>query len=344
MKIHVDKISSSTKNLRLKHAVEISRKISSVAGAVIAVRVLEDKKIYNQLELPNGRMSTIQRDDILIVTLGNRRALKGFVGEVPKELKVGDIIHLLNLGGVAGICTSANRKEVGKPLKIEVLGALIGKEKETLNIENYKLFTPAQRVKSKIPLIVISGSCMNVGKTTVASEITKSATRQGYEVSVAKVAGIAALRDTMNMQDYGAIEGVSMIDAGFASTAKEEKNTVAIAKGAINYLSKRDPDFIVMELGDGIFGEYGVMEILQDAEFKEHISAHIGCASDPLSAAKLFEVCRAFKIPLHLISGPATDNTVGIDFIKKHLQVHAINCIQSGEKIFDYLLKNVLKS
>lgn len=342
MRIHVDKISSSTKNIPLKHEVEIRKKIVPEEGAVIAVRVLEDKKIYNKLELTSGRMSTIHAEDVLVVTLGNRRALKGFVGDCPEKLKAGDVIHLLNLGGVAGVCTGSSLKHVGRPLKIEVLGAILNKKKEPLNIRDYKLFSPSETIKTDIPLIVVSGSCMEVGKTSVASEIIKAATQDGFKLCGAKVAGVAALKDTLRMEDYGAIKAVSVIDAGFSSTANRQADSLAITKGAINYLAKEKPDYIIVELGDGIFGEYGVMETLKDKEFQQHMSAHVGCASDPMGAVELYQVCRRIGTPLHVISGPTTDNSVGINFIKKRLKVKAINCLEQGPKIFAYLKNAVL--
>lgn len=342
MRIHVDKISSSTKNIPLKHEVNISKRIPAENGTVIAVKVLEDKQIYNQLELSNGRLSTIHLGDILIVTLGNRRALKGFVGKVPDSLKAGDFINILNLGGVAGQCTSANLKEVGRPLKAEVLGVVLSKKKEPLNIKDYRLFAPSKKIKSEVPLIVVSGSCMNVGKTSVASEIIKSIAQEGLKICGAKVAGVAALRDTLRMEDYGAAKAVSMIDAGYASTANQTSQTINITKGAINHLSKENPDYIILELGDGIFGEYGVMEILKDKELQEHLSAHISCASDPMSAAKIQEICEEIGAPLHVISGPATDNSVGVSFIKKKLKVFALNGLYEGGKLFSYLKKSIL--
>jgi hypothetical protein len=108
---------------------------------------------------------------------------------------VGDVIHILNLGGVAGICTSANVKEVGNALKVRVLGAVLSSKGKPLNIKDYKLFEPIDDLKMKVPIIVVSGTCMNVGKTSIACEIIKSATRKGLTVYSAKLAGIAALKD-----------------------------------------------------------------------------------------------------------------------------------------------------
>ena len=120
--IIIDKIGSVTKNLNIKHKEKLTDKLSSEMGTVLAVEVLEDKSIYNELELVSGRMSKLKKGDIIAVALGSRMALKGFTGRLPSRLQTGDIIHLLNFGGVAGICTSANVTEVGEPLRVRVLG------------------------------------------------------------------------------------------------------------------------------------------------------------------------------------------------------------------------------
>lgn len=334
----MDKISSVTKNVNLAHEVEVSKNIGCSEGAVIAVKVLEDKKIYNQLELVTGRMSTLKKGDTLAVALGNRKALKGFVGEVPAKLQAGDVIHILNLGGVAGICTSANLKEVGKPLQAKVIGAIVGADCQPINIKQFKLFEQKKNLPSSAPLIVVSGTCMNVGKTSVACEIIKYASRCGYKIYAAKLTGIAAMKDTENMKDYGARLAVTFVDAGYTSTVKNGGTAVSTTKGAIDYLSANNPDYIVIEFGDGIFGDYGVMDILKDKEIQKNIAVHVGCAHDPVGAWKLFDVCKSIGAPLNIISGPVTDNSVGINFIKKYLKLPAFNALTHGKELFNHVL------
>ncbi len=60
---------------------------STKAGDVVVVRALTDSATYNMLELPTGRLAKINPGDLLIGVLGRRRALKGFVGDVPPTLK-----------------------------------------------------------------------------------------------------------------------------------------------------------------------------------------------------------------------------------------------------------------
>lgn len=344
IKITLDKIASVTKNVKLPSEVTLSDHVVPEEGAVIIVKVLEDKKIYNQLELTSGRLSTLKKGDIVAVALGNRRALKGFVGEVPQNLVVGDTINILNLGGVAGVCTSENLKEVGHALKVKVLGAPVLEEQSApLTIQQFKLFSPKTHLESKVPLIVVSGTCMNVGKTSVACEIIKHANRKKFKVMAAKLAGVAALRDTENMRDYGAKEVVSFIDAGLTSTVNHGNGSTKVTKGAIDYLATKNPDYIVIEFGDGVYGEYGVQKVLEDKEIQQNIIAHVGCAHDPMGAAKLIEVCKKIGAPIDLVSGPVTDNSVGVKFIADHCGLPAINALYYGEQLFDHLFSTCLK-
>jgi hypothetical protein len=82
-KIQIDKISSVTKNLNLKHEEKLTDQLSCDMGTVLAVQVLEDKSIYNEMELPSGRMSKLKKDDIIAVALGERMALKGLRRQTP---------------------------------------------------------------------------------------------------------------------------------------------------------------------------------------------------------------------------------------------------------------------
>ena len=193
-KVELDKISSVTKNLNLGYEEDITNKVSTEMGTVLAAQVLQDKSIYNEMELPTGRMSKLKKDDIIAVALGERAALKGFAGHLPKTLKADDVIHLLNFGGIAGVCTSANVQEVGEPLRIRVLGG-IAREGKLLNIGQAKKFEPADNLNNDIPLIITTGSSMDSGKTTVASEIIKTLHRIGMRLAGAKVTGVGAMRE-----------------------------------------------------------------------------------------------------------------------------------------------------
>ncbi len=337
-KIQIDKIASVTKNLNLQHEESLTDKLSCDMGTVLAVEVLEDKNIYNELELPTGRMSKLKKGDIIAVALGNRMALKGFVGHLPKTLKVDDIIHLLNFGGVAGVCTSANLKEVGEPLRIRVLGGIARKGK-LLNIAQAALFKPVENLKSTTPLIITTGTSMDSGKTTVATEVVKTLTRMGMKLAGAKLTGVGAQRDLFKMDDYGIYEGVTFADCGITSTANmPDAQMVGVAKGAIDHLSKSNPDAIMIEFGDGLMGRYGVEAILRDPQIQANVRFHIGCASEPVGAIGLADTCRNIGLPIDMMSGPVTDNQVGKDILRERLGILTYNAFNPDNEWLDLII------
>jgi len=122
-RIRLDRISSSTRNANLTPEVIIGDEIVAAEGYVLAVRLLTDKTTYNTVEDVFGRMVSLRAGDVLAGTLGVRRALRGYAGNVPATLAVGDIIHVLNLGGILGRCTSEN-PEIGHPFDAEVPGGV----------------------------------------------------------------------------------------------------------------------------------------------------------------------------------------------------------------------------
>jgi hypothetical protein len=337
-KVQIDKIGSVTKNLGLKHKESLTDKLSCEMGTVLAVQVLEDKNIYNTLELPSGRMSMLKKGDIIAVALGQRMALKGFVGRLPKTLKVNDVIHLLNFGGVAGECISANEQEVGEPLRIRILGGIARKGK-LLNIAQAASFKPIKTMKNATPLIIVTGTSMDSGKTTVAVEMIKTLTRMGMKLAGTKLTGVGAQRDLFKMRDYGVYEAVSFVDCGVTSTANlEDTQMVSIAKGAIEHLSKTGPDAIIVEFGDGMMGRYGVNAILQDPQIQANVRLHIGCASDPVGAIKLAEEAARIGLPMDVMSGPVTDNQVGRDILTDHLNVLTYNAFKPRNDWLDLVI------
>jgi hypothetical protein len=57
----------------------------------------------------SGRMAKVARGDVVVGALGHRQALFGYSGHIPdKHSQPGDVLQVLNLGGVLGICDSVN--------------------------------------------------------------------------------------------------------------------------------------------------------------------------------------------------------------------------------------------
>ena len=135
--IDVDKIGSATSPLGLtKTTALVATNDAPKAGDVIVVRALTDSATYNMLELPTGRLAKINPGDLLLGVLGRRRALKGFVGDVPETVASGDRLHLLNMGGVIGRCTG-HHSSLSDAIELEVIGLACDADGNVLNIVSH---------------------------------------------------------------------------------------------------------------------------------------------------------------------------------------------------------------
>ena len=338
--IDADKIGSATAPLNLSKTVAVVETNSSPgAGDVIAVRALTDSATYNMLELPTGRLAKINPGDLLIGVLGRRRALKGFVGDIPTSVSAGDELHLLNMGGVIGCCTG-HHSSLGDAIRLQVIGFVCDENDRVLNIADAAL--PARnKLGDTAPIVMIAGTSMNSGKTYAATELIKQATRAGLRVAAAKLSGVACLRDTLNMADHGAIATASFLDCGLPSTVSVG-DLAPTAKAIIARLNEQSPDLIVIEMGDGILGGYSVDSVFDDAELRDATAALVFCASDYVGAWGGIELLRRRGIEIDVIAGSVTDSQMGEDYIRKEFGVPAANARRDGAELFD-LVNDKLK-
>ena len=339
--IEVDKIGSATSPLHLSRVLQVTRETDAPRpGDVVVVRVLTDNATYNMLELPTGRLAKVNPGDVLLGVLGRRRALKGFVGDVPATVAAGDELHLLNLGGVIGSCTG-HHSSLDDAIKVEVIGLVSDEAGRVRNIADVGL-PLRETLGPSAPLVVIAGACMNSGKTYAATEIIQQATRAGQRVAAAKLSGIACLRDTLNMADHGAIATASFLDCGLPSTVGAD-DLAPVAKAIIARLNESAPDLIVIELGDGILGGYSVESVFEDAEFREAMAALVFCASDYVGAWGGIELFKRRGIKVDLIAGSVTDSRMGEDFVEREFGVPAGNARRNGVKLFE-IVKQMVSS
>ena len=335
-RVRLDRIASSTRNARLSSDVIVGEEIVAHEGYILAVRILEDKSTYNTVEDLSGRMVSLRTGDALAGTLGSRRALRGYAGLVPDRISVGDVINVLNLGGILGRCTSSN-PDIGPPFRAEVLGAILAFPDLGDRIGRPATIAdgavpPADTLECTVPVIYVAGTCMNAGKTVAATELVRGLTRAGFRVAACKLTGVSLMRDTLSMLDAGAVAALTFNDAGAAST--HAGMTVPVARGLLNRLAKERtarPEVIVAELGDGILGEYGVQDILLDDGLMALAAAHVVAAPDPVGcwgAHQLFT--RQFRRSITCFTGPATDNQVGRDYVESQLGLPAHNALRDA--------------
>lgn len=344
MRIWLDKIASATGNVGLRRDARLTERIVAREGYVVAGRVVGDKATYNQLEDLHGRMVVLHDGDVIAGVLGRRDALHGYSGYVPDTLHVGDRLQLLNLGGVLGRCTSEN-PEVGRPFDVEIRGSVLvfPKFEDRSGVPAHigmNAITSTDQAPDGVPVIYVAGTCMNSGKTTAACQLIRQLVRGGLAVGACKLTGVSLRRDVLQMRDYGAKWSVSFTEAGIVSTNPD--NAVPVARTLFGHLAQAGAEVIVAELGDGILGEYGVGQILADRKLMSLAAALVLCANDPVGTWGAQRVLQErFGLTIDVVSGPTTDNAVGIRYAENQLGIEAINARTQGKTLGESLLGRI---
>jgi hypothetical protein len=344
-RVTLDKIASVTSRLALDPHAVLGEDIPAVAGTVVAARVLNAKHSYNTLEDVHGRMVALHPGDVIAGALGHRDALYGHAGFVPEAVRVGDELRLLNLGGVIGQ-TDGQPSAMEEPFRLEILGSVL-----EFPYFGRRVGVPAQVARAALPirvpvadelppLVALVGTSMDAGKTTAAAALVRSLVRRGMTVAAGKMTGVSLRRDVLMMQDCGASPVSIFTDFGVVTTNRD--NAVAAAHGLVGHLAETGPDLIVLEMGDGLLGTYGVDALLSDSLLAGSIRSVILCAQDPVGAWGAQEILRSkYGLEADVVSGRVTDGPSGVRFCREKLGLPGHNALRDGEKLAETVLAAV---
>jgi hypothetical protein len=110
----------------------------------------------------------------------------------------------------------------------------------------------------------------------------------------------------------------------------------------ITEIAAKKPDVIVFELGDGILGTYGVDSILECDDIRRALTGVVLSANDPVAAWGGVKLLRErFGIEPCAVTGPATDNAVGVDIIREQMGVAAFNALTDGAALGDCVIESI---
>src|SRR6202522_2850414 len=341
----VDKIASVTQACGFAQELRVAPEIPCEEGLVLVVEILNNKANYNTVERTSGGREKVVRGDIVVGALGHRKALFGYSGHIPETLKPGDVIQMLNIGGVLGICDSAT-PDKGKPFDCKVLGSVLtfpylGERIGVTAKTGYKPLDYNAVLDARgVPVVALAGTCMEAGKTAAACAIIARMRHRGLVVDAFKATGVSLRRDILAFEDSGARRTMIFTDLGIVTTT--ERCGPALTRTMLNEMAAGQPDVIVFELGDGLLGTYGVESILRQADIKTALTAVALSANDPVAAWGGVKLLRErFGIEPAVVTGPATDNLVGVEIIREQMNVEAYNAISNPADLGDHIISRL---
>jgi hypothetical protein len=249
---------------------------------------------------------------------------------------------MLNIGGVLGICDSAN-PDKGRPFDCRVLGTVLHfpylgeRIGVPARVGLRKLDESAALDTGGVPVVALAGTCMEAGKTAAACAMISRMRHRGLVVDGFKATGVSLRRDILAMEDAGSRRTAIFTDFGIVTTTS--KTGPALTRTMLTEMAAGKPDVIVFELGDGILGAYGVEAILDAADIRAALTAVVLSANDPVAAWGGVRLLRErFGIEPAAVTGPSTDNSVGVDIIREQLKVPAFNALTSGAALGDCVI------
>jgi hypothetical protein len=182
---------------------------------------------------------------------------------------------------------------------------------------------------------------MDAGKTTAASVLIADWSRRGVRVAAGKLTGVSLRRDVLHMADCGASPVAVFTDFGVVTTT--EGNAVPAAHSLVAHLAESEPELIVLEMGDGLLGTYGVNALLSDQALRASLSAVVLCAQDPVGAWGGVQLLDSrYGLRPSLICGRITDTPVGARYCTDSLGIAAWNALQDGGEGATRHLKRVV--
>ncbi|HYM34580.1 MAG TPA: hypothetical protein VET48_04240, partial [Steroidobacteraceae bacterium] len=152
--------------------------------------------------------------------------------------------------------------------------------------------------------------------------------------------GVSLRRDILAMEDSGASKSMIFTDLGVVTTTA--KTGPAITRALLTEMSQGNPDVIVFELGDGLLGAYGVEAILMADDIRACLTSVVLSANDPVAAWGGVKLLREkFGIEPCVVTGPSTDNAVGVNIIREQMGVPAFNAMTSGAALGDCVINSL---
>jgi hypothetical protein len=180
---------------------------------------------------------------------------------------------------------------------------------------------------------------MNSGKTTTAGTLARALGRANFGVAAGKVTGTAAGKDGRFYEACGARPVLDFTSAGYPSTYMLGlQELLGVYESILGTLRASDPDYIILEIADGIFQRETRM-LLESAEFRRSADHVFFAASDSLSAESGVRSIREYGLPLRAAAGSVTQSPLASREAEEALGVPSM----SIERIMDgTTLKEVL--
>ncbi len=300
------------------------------------------------------------------VAIGGRYANRSISGREPDSpAEPGAVLDLLNVGGVCGIRANPETPCV----KIEVKGG-VSLRGEPAQLSHLPVIPDTRCPVDEegipcAPIILVTGSEMDVGKTTCASSLASALHSSGIHVSYVKLTGTGRMRDLMQV-NYGrplgffdsARLGWDFVDAGLASTCGVPGHRVRrCAQNLLRHACAK-AEIVIAELADSPSSDAS-LHVASDPWVRDWLARRglLICACDTLESTLIVHWIRSHlgvDEENMLISGRLANEAHAREEAYRMTGIRALSCIAPnptslatdnavGGAIADWVIKHFMR-
>lgn len=310
------------------------------AGDVGIFEIVEIDR-HENIQAEDKRNVFLFEGDHIMAAFADRYATSQFEGYVPPAPM--ELYHILGAGGAIGIVRTKNASlKHREPTSVRLIGYCCSETGEVINTKF--LHVSRKKYRAEVPnnakIILSIGSTMDSGKTTTAAHVARGLKSTGGVVAFIKFTGTAYTKDKDFVYDCGADVALDFIDCGFPSTYMCDKDTLLdVYQTLLDRLAPVNPDYIVMEIADGIFQQETDF-LLRDKSFMSTIHNVVFSCGDSLAAIYGVQLLNSMDIQPSVISGRFTMSPLLIQEVQQRTQMPVLTIDEIMTGNFNHYLIN----
>lgn len=287
-------------------------------GDYVVGEVLEPPGVLTRIELSTGRTTEVMEGSFIIGAFARREATLETNGDwrlIGEDLRM----EALGGGGTMGKLTSKS-PYLPAPLSLEYKGHVLV-EGRRVNMQD---FAPAVKEQPFTrPVILVVGTSMSAGKTTVARIVIRELKEMGVRVTGVKLTGAGRYRDILGMRDAGADAILDFVDVGLPTTVCDPELYRRSLDRLLALIQDTGSDIVVCEAGASPLEPYNG-KIAVD-EMGDNVKFMILCASDPYAVVGLMQAYETLQPDL--VAGAAANTRAAIALVEQLADVKALNLL-----------------
>lgn len=278
-------------------------------------------------------MSRLYEGDVIVGVVGHRYATDAFHAPDidPRRL------NLLTNAGLLGT-VKERHTSTKPPTKLRLRGVLVDRNSAPVNLRTRLFQVRPLPLTADAPLVLVIGTGMNSGKTTVLSKVGHALAARGKSVGLLKLTGSVTHRDLHEYSATGAAFVRDFSDYGFPSTYLVPDDLLhTLAQTMIADATAARPDVIMAEIADGVL-QRETQSLIRYPLISRLAKGAILSATCAPSALTLVDEVSRLGYTNFVISGTITNSPLATNELSTRSKVPVMDCHDRAADLADRVL------